>query len=115
MRCQKCQHENAEGEIFCEECDHQLGRSYVPERRTPPMILVIIAVALGAIAIVFGVLIDIGWYVPIGTGAVGLLLGTYTLSIVRLTPMDDKRVPMAMTITAILLSMIGFIMGFSMY
>jgi predicted nucleic acid-binding Zn ribbon protein len=114
MRCPKCGHDNPGDIMFCEECDHQLSRPFKPKSSVPPLYLAAIALILGAISVIFALVLDNGWYIPVGAGGVGLFLSTYALSVIRFSPMENKTVPMVITMSATALSVVGFVLGITM-
>ena len=116
MRCPKCQHENSKEEIFCEQCDHRLDLPYRGERRTvfPPRQAAFMAIALGAVAVLFYFVTDM-WYAPAAVGAVGIVLGTYALRILRSIKEDDRTLMMIIAGAGVAMSALGFILGIGMY
>ena len=111
MRCRKCQHDNPEDIMFCEECDHQLNQPYKAEVTIPPMYLAAAALILGAIAVIFSLVLKYGWYIPVFTGAIGLFLSTFALNKVRFSSMSNKTAGIVMSMSATALSVIGFVLG----
>ena len=39
MKCPKCGHDNADGDIFCSECDWQLNKAYKPETKVQKVVV----------------------------------------------------------------------------
>ncbi|MCL2786064.1 MAG: hypothetical protein FWD81_02430 [Methanomassiliicoccaceae archaeon] len=100
--------------MFCEKCDHQLGKPFKPKSSVPPLYLAVTALLLGVVAVVFSLVIDQGWYIPVAAGGFGLFLSTYALSMIRFSMTDNKTVPMIITMTATGVSVIGFVIGMTM-
>jgi hypothetical protein len=86
----------------------------MPEKKISTIYLVFIALALGAVSVIFSLVLKYGWYIPVGTGAVGLFMSTYSMSRIRFSAIPDKKVPMMMTMVATGLSVIGFMVGLTM-
>ena len=95
MKCPKCGTENEEGEIFCVNCDWKLNMKYGGEK-----------MAVNAVYFSFAAVI---------TGAIGMFLGGYTQSFVRITkiggPIKNKLVVIA--IVGLFMSVIGFVYAFA--
>jgi hypothetical protein len=82
----------------------------------PVLYGVIIALALGATALIFSLAIkDQSWLIPTVTGGIGLFLGTYSLSVARFSGNVNKTLLLTLAIAAIAMSAIGFLLGISAY
>ena len=115
MKCPKCGTENEEGEIFCGNCDWKLNMKYGGEKMAVNAVYFsFAAVAMGIISLVFAFLVNVP-IVAFITGAIGMFLGGYTQSFVRITkiggPVKNKLVVIA--IVGLLLSVIGFVYAFA--
>ncbi|MCL2712928.1 MAG: zinc ribbon domain-containing protein, partial [Methanomassiliicoccaceae archaeon] len=118
MICKKCGHENSADEIFCERCDHKLDEPYVKERTAfiPLMYAILAALALGVAALVISlVFTDIDWFVPVIAGGIGLFLGTYSLSVVRMSENSNRTVFLILAAAAIIMSAAGLLLGIAGY
>jgi predicted nucleic acid-binding Zn ribbon protein len=116
MRCPKCGYDNPGDAIFCEECDHRIDQ---PVRRDgaflPPMYAVIIALALGVAAVICFLLTEDMWYLPVCLGAIGLVLGSYSLTVIRRSAAVDNKTVLSMFAgAAMALSVVGFVMGMTL-
>lgn len=111
MKCRKCGHENPSDTLYCEECGHRKDQPVKMERAIPPMYIALIGAALGIFAVVawfFEV-----FYAAIGLGAVGMIVGGYSMTFVRITDSEknDKMIVLVLTAVAICTSVIGFLFG----
>jgi len=113
MRCPKCGIENDKDAIFCEKCDHRLD---MPAKREgpfmPPMHAALIALILGAVSLIFYFMTDV-WAAAICAGALGIVLGTYSLRVSRSAAAGWGTVAI-LAVAATFLSAAGFILGISM-
>jgi len=108
MKCPKCGHGNPEGTLFCEECDWRTDQDPKRTFEFPRIYVSAIALILGAAAVVL-------WYLGVpygaaGAGAAGMMLGSYSMTFVRMTDKGNTAM-MAMTAISICASVIGFMMG----
>jgi len=110
MKCPKCGHDNPEKTPFCEECDWKMDQ---PVRREmaapPPFYTAITAAILGIVSVIL-------WYAGIaygavGLGAVGLMLGSYSMTAGRRIGGEKKMLIVAIACVAVLASVIGFLLG----
>jgi len=114
MKCPKCRQDNPEGTLFCENCDHRMDRPVVKDKPfMPPRYAALIAVALGAVSILFYFATNM-WYAPAIAGAVGLLLGSYSFTLIWNTRKDGEKVLLIIAAAAMALSVIGFMLGIRM-
>ncbi|MCL2142665.1 MAG: zinc ribbon domain-containing protein [Methanomassiliicoccaceae archaeon] len=116
MKCPKCHHDNPDDTIFCEECDHRMDQPVRRETATiPPLYAVIIALVLGVVSVICYFLTEEMWYVPVCVGAIGLVLGSYSMTVTRNTPnIDNKKELMILAGAAMGVSVIGFMLGITL-
>ena len=110
MKCNKCGSDNPQDTLFCEQCDHRLDQPYSP-KIFPREYLVYTAFALGIVSIVswfFEV-----WISAVAAGAVGMMLGGYSITFVRLAEKKNKMLMIALAAAVICTSVIGFMFGFA--
>lgn len=115
MKCPKCGTENEEGAIFCENCDWKLNMKYGGEKMAVNAVYFAFAsVAMGIIALVFAFLVDVPM-VAVVTGAIGMFLGGYTQSFVRITQIGGsvKNKLVIIAILGLFMSVIGFVYSFA--
>ncbi len=115
MKCPKCGTENEEGSIFCENCDWKLNMKYGGEKMAVNAVYFsFAAVAMGIIALVFAFLVDVP-IVAVITGAIGMFLGGYTQSFVRITKIGGsvRNKLVIIAITGLFMSVIGFVYAFA--
>ncbi|MCL2608082.1 MAG: zinc ribbon domain-containing protein [Methanomassiliicoccaceae archaeon] len=110
MICPKCQHDNPDGTLFCEECDHRTDQTYKKKTKIPPLYAGVIALAFGVSAVAF-ILLEFVWYLPTITGAVGMLLGSYSFTVSRLSGHKNRIMFVAVSGVALGLSAVGFMLG----
>ena len=113
MRCPKCHNDNPDDALFCENCDHRMDQ---PVRREGPFMspryATLIALALGAVSLLFYFIAGAA-IAAVCTGAVGIVLGTYSLRVSRSVKGDDKTLMLILAVAATILSAAGFILGIS--
>ncbi len=113
MKCPKCGHENGDGEIFCSECDWQLNREYSSE---PKIQKVVITTYVGLVFGVAALIVSTMNYGLIGAifGAIGMVMSSYSLTLVRVAVAEDRKTLMlVITGAALIASVIGFVIGFT--
>lgn len=116
MRCPKCQHENPDGTLFCEECDHRTDQPYRKERTTiPPGFAAAVAAVLGAVSLLLCFMVKDIWYAAVIAGAFGLFLGAYSMTVARTLMKKNSNMILIIAVAGMLLSMIGFMLGLSNY
>ena len=113
MKCPKCQHDNDERTIFCEECDHRLDQPYKKRTMVPPTYGALIALALGVISLMTA-FEGTAWFLPAVLGAIGIFLGSFSLSAARKANIQDKMQWMVLSGIGMALSVIGFMWGLSL-
>lgn len=110
MKCPKCGYDNPKDVLFCEECDWRLDIPYKPEKKRNPMAFSAVALVFGVVGALCGFL---GQYVvAIVCGAIGLLLGGYSINLPRLLGSDNASACVAMSAIGLLCGVIGFVLGF---
>lgn len=113
MKCPKCGHENSDGQIFCEECDWKLCQKYKqPIDKSQILVYGSFAAAALGIAAVVSVLLNVGIFGLI-FGAIGMVLGSYTITLARIMGIHGKvkYILIAIQVIAIICSAIGFVLG----
>ena len=116
-KCPKCGKENDDDAIFCDACDWKLNMRYAENGEAKYLInsrlFAIGALALGIVSVV---LLPFKLYVGSAIfGAIGMFLGGYTQSFVRVTGVKDekKKLFTAIAIIGLAISVIGFMLGFA--
>ncbi len=114
MKCPKCGYDNPDGTVFCEECDWKLNLAYKGESMAVNSVYLAIASVVLGIAAIATAFLHIG-IAAIICGALGMFLGGYTQSLVRLTGIqgDVRQKLMIMASVGLVLAVIGFIYGIS--
>ncbi len=114
MICPKCGTENDEGILFCENCDWRVDIPYVPRREKGERAKIFAPVTfiLGISAMI---LLMIQPIASIVLGGAGLLLGGYSFNTSRAYEASSRKVLIAISAIGLLLSMVAFILGFSMF
>lgn len=115
MKCPKCGTENEEGMIFCENCDWKLNMKYGGEKMAVNAVYFsFAAVALGVVSLVCALLLKVPLAAVI-SGAVGMFLGGYTQSFVRITQIGGsvRTKLVVIAIAGLFMSVIGFVYGFA--
>jgi len=110
MKCPKCGHGNPDETLFCEECDWKMDQSYKkPQATIPPLYAAAIGIVLGIVSVALWYL-EI-FYGAIGFGAVGLVISSYSMSVARRIGGEKKVLIIPISIVAMALCAIGFLMG----
>ena len=116
-KCPKCGKENDDDAIFCDACDWKLNMRYAKDGEAKYLInsrmFAVGSVVLGAISLVSFFL-----SIPIAAvifGGVGMFLGGYTQSFVRVVGVTDekKKLFTALALIGLAISVVGFMLGFS--
>ena len=110
MKCPKCGHDNPSDTLFCEECDWRMDVPYRPLKKRNPLAFALVSLVIGAVAIVMAFL-DGTEIVGLLLGAVGVLLGSYSVNVPRLLDSENKTLCVSLAGVGLVLSMIGFIIG----
>lgn len=110
MRCPKCGYDNPPDTLYCEECDWRLDQPFKAPKERNPLAFAAVALVVGiaAIALAFIDEAEIG---AILLGAVGLVLGSYSVNLPRYLNPDNKSLCMALAALGTVLSVFGFIAG----
>ena len=114
MKCPKCGHESEGGDIFCQECDWQLNRPYKGEGSPNKVVIVSFAALVFGVASLIVSLMGMGIYGAV-FGAIGLVLSSFGQTFVRASGFEGEKRTVFFVITtiALLLSICGFIFGFT--
>lgn len=116
-KCPKCGKENDDESIFCEACDWKLNMSYGKGGDAKYLInsrmFAYGSIVLGAISLITSILSL--YIVGIIFGGIGMFLGGYTQSFVRVVGVKDdkKKIIIGVAIAGLLLSVVGFMYGFA--
>jgi hypothetical protein len=110
MKCSKCGFDNPEDALFCEKCDWKLGETYIPEVTFNRSVLSYVALAVGIVAVVLAVM-KLSAVGAVAIGAVGLMLGGYSITIPRLMDVPNKNVLVACSAIGLILSVVAFVYG----
>lgn len=113
MKCPKCGHENADGEIFCSECDWQLNKPYEAETKVNKVVITTYVGLVFGVAALIVSLMNFGICGAI-FGAVGMVASSYSMTLVRISDIEDSKAKIMLAVTAVSLiaAVIGFIIGF---
>ena len=114
MRCPKCGHDNPPDTLFCEECDWRLDVGYRAPKKRNPMAFVVIALVVGVVSVALG-FVDGAAIGGVVVGALGLVLGSYSVNLPRYLQDSNKGVCMGLAGVGMILSVFGFILGLMVY
>lgn len=120
MKCPKCGHENPNDALFCEECDWKVTEK--PRRERSENFYFYIATAsvvLGLASLILAVVNKTNADAPnfgvwsVALGAIGLVAASFSMTSVRIRDVDGrtKTIVIAVTGVALIVSIIGFILG----
>ncbi len=110
MNCPKCGTSNPPDALYCEECDWRLDQPYRKPRERNPLAFSIAALIVGILSVAL-ILVDGAEYGSVAIGAVGLVIGSYSVNIPRYLNPENKSLCMALAGAGTFLSIIGFIAG----
>lgn len=115
MKCPKCGHENPNNELFCEECDFRMDQK--PPRQSMDKATRTIYMGFGALALGIAAVVSLALnqgIFAIVFGAIGMVLGGYSISVVRFMemPKNVKIIMVVLIAVALVTSVIGFLRGF---
>lgn len=114
MRCPKCGHDNPQDTLFCEECDWRLDVRYREPKKRNPLAFSAVAVVVGVIALALS-FIDGTALAGAVIGAVGLVVGSYSVNLPRYIPDCNRGLCTGLAAVGMVLSVIGFILGLIAY
>lgn len=80
-----------------------------------PIFAAVLALGLGAFSVLLVFTKTLEWYIPVALGAAGIVIGTYSLRIAGTVGEKDRMFLFALAGAAVMLSVIGFVMGIGMY
>ena len=114
MKCPKCGHDNADGDIFCSECDWQLNKAYNPETKVQKVVVTTYVGLVFGVAALIVALMDFGIFGAV-FGAIGMIASSYSMTLVRVSDIqeDKKKIMIGATALSLVASVIGFIIGFT--
>ncbi len=116
-KCPKCGKENDDDAIFCDACDWKLNMRYADNGEVKYLInsrmFAIGALVLGILSVSL-----LFFKVYVGSavrGGIGMFLGGYTQSFVRVTGVKDekKQLFLIISIVGLAVSVVGFMFGFA--
>lgn len=110
MICPKCGHNNPPDTLYCEECDWRLDQPFRKPKERNPLVFSVAAFVIGIVSLAL-VAIDGAEYGSVAIGAVGLVIGSYSVNLPRYLNPDNKTLCMALAGAGAFLSIIGFIAG----
>lgn len=108
IRCPKCGTDNPSDTLYCEECDWRLDQPYRAPRQRNPLMFSILALVVGAVAVALGFL-EASGYGGAVVGAVGLVIGSYSVNLPRYLNPENKTLCVALAAVGAVLSVFGFI------
>lgn len=119
MKCPKCGHENPNDELFCEKCDWKVTEKPKADRSEYMIYIAIASVVFGLAAVILDAYSALNNYNPnFGVwsavfGAIGLVIGSYSMTYIRIIDVDKrtKNVLIAIAAIGLVLSIFGFIIG----
>ena len=114
MKCPKCQHDNPPETLFCEECDHRVDQPYIERKVIPVLYPILAAVVFGILAMITWYL-EMEWFIPMAAGGIGLFLGSYSMSLARLSSGENKNMLVILAAVAMAASAIGFMLGITLF
>ena len=114
MKCPKCGHDNADGDIFCSGCDCQLNKAYKPETKVQKVVVTTYVGLVFGVAALIVALMDFGIFGAV-FGAIGMIASSYSMTLVRISDVqeDKKKIMIGATALSLVASVIGFIIGFT--
>ena len=109
MKCPKCGAENPSMTVICQECGWDLDVPYRQKSQRNPLAFAVVSLVIG-IAGVACWLAGVG-YGAIALGAVGMVIGGYSVNLPRYLEGQNKILCMGMSGAGILLSIFAFMFG----
>lgn len=110
MICPKCGTDNEEEQLFCENCDWRMDVPYVYKRKRNPSTFAYVTIVCGVFSALLLMILPLA---SIVLGALGLMLGGYSINISRISDKKNANMLVALSAIGLLLSMLGFILGFA--
>ena len=111
MKCPKCGFDNPPNTVFCEECDWRLDQKVeAKDKKRNPMMFAAVSIVLGVIACATYFVDQMT--VAVVVGAVGMLVGGYSVNLPRLLEGSNRAVCMVLSTIGLFASIIGFLFGF---
>ena len=113
MICPKCGHENPDSELFCEECDFRMDQKYkAPVDKSQIIVYGSFAAAAFGIAAMISIFLEVPIFGMI-FGIFGMVLSSYTMTLVRMTGISGsvKITLMCIQAVGLVTSAYGFIYG----
>lgn len=114
MRCPKCGKDNPPDTLYCEECDWRLDMPYRAPKKRNPMAFSAVALIVGIVAIAL-CFVDGAAVGGIVVGAIGLVIGSYSVNLPRYLQEGNKGLCMGLAGVGMILSVFGFILGLMYY
>lgn len=113
MKCPKCGHENAEGEVFCEKCDWKLNTPYKEVGNFNKVLFTSFGGIVFGLASLLVSFLHYGIYGAV-FGGIGLLLSSFGQTYIRASGFEgnQRTVFMIITTVGLISSVVGFIYGF---
>ncbi len=109
MICPKCGTDNDDEQLFCESCDWRMDIPYVYRKKRSPSTFAYVTLVCGVFSALLLMIVPVA---SIVLGAVGLTLGGYSINISRISDKKDANLLVVFSAVGLLLSMLGFILGF---
>lgn len=110
MKCPRCGTENPPETLYCEECDWRLDQPFREPRERNPLAFAVAALVVGIVAVALA-FVDGAEYGAILVGAVGLVLGSYSVNLPRYLQPENKTTCIGLSAAGAVLSVFGFIAG----
>ncbi len=119
MKCTKCGYENSLENIYCEECDWRLDQTYKGRekdtaKKKNQIVFAGASLVVGVIVIALG-FVENAEISAVVVGAVGIVLGSYSVNLPRYLHDSNKGICMALAGIGMILSVFGFILGLTVY